>query len=59
MNDIAGHSPIYWLAVIGIFACVGIDLFGSDPDWTDIAIIVLIGVAIFSRPGGLTRNTAA
>jgi hypothetical protein len=58
MNDIAGHSPIWWAAIIGILVMVGIDLFGSDPDWTDYGIIALIIVSIFARPGGVMRKTA-
>ena len=57
MSNREGYPILYWPSIIGAFILLAIDLFAKgDQSWANIGCIVLIAVAVFTRPGGAFKR---
>jgi hypothetical protein len=46
------YPVAYWVCIAGAFALLIIDIF-DDMAWTNFGTVVLIGIAVLLRPGGI------
>ena len=56
-HGMRGYSWVYWVAIVGAFALLIVDLIDDGAIW-NIGVVVCIVIAIAVRPGGvLGRRT--
>lgn len=47
------YSWLYWVAILGAFVLLVIDIVGDGAAWTNIGALILVAIAVLLRPGGL------
>jgi hypothetical protein len=60
VDDMRGHSWVYWAAITVAFALLIVDIFDDGAIW-NIGVVVFLIIGIAVRPGGVRgpRHAAA
>jgi hypothetical protein len=46
----------YWAVSAAAIILVVVDFFVRGPEWTTLVILVLVGIGMFLRPGGVWKR---